>query len=234
MSDQTGRSRFQFFLYDLWFLGIAPFLFARKLIFSNGLFKTLTLQTSHGHVAEITGGERLVIGGSMAIASSFNKTAGVLPVFEANFLVTSNLFINGLYSGFSTDGDVVILTRYGFTFMFEAPESASFQWMMIFFRSSLTGPEDFFFKTVGVEILRQINYKVGHWWIGAGSGFFDAGIHLKNSDGSLILRDHLKGRINSLCLGIDREISMRFSAGMEVKLHPSFMSMMVGLHKVIP
>jgi len=207
----------------------------------NYFFKAVTLQTSHSYVAAMSADERLAVGGATVMASSWNQSelspitgkAGVLPTLEADLLVTSNLYLNGLYSGFSSYGDVTILTRYGFTLLFDKREPTSSRWMVNFFRGQLSGSKDFFLKTVGVEIIRQINYTMGYWWIGAGSGFYDAGIHIKNPNKQLVLKNRVKGQTNFLCWGLSREFSGKFAVEIEMKLHPSCLSVMVGGYRSI-
>ena len=166
----------------------------------NSLFKTLTLQTSHHHLMVTSAGDRLVLGGMVVMASSLNESellpvkgkAGILPALEADLMVTSNLSLNGLYSAFSSHGDVMNISRYGLSLLFEGSESASSRWAVNVQRSQLEGPEDFFLKTVGVAIIRQINYTSGYWWFGVGSGFYNGGIHVKEKNGNFLLHDRLQ------------------------------------------
>ncbi|MEE9167982.1 MAG: hypothetical protein V3U24_11060 [Candidatus Neomarinimicrobiota bacterium] len=198
-------------------------------------FQALTLQTSHHLFSRESSGDRLSLGGTVTMTSSFTHSdlrpisgkTGLLPVFEGNLPVTTNLSLNGAYTAFSSSGDVVIVYRYGMDLFLGGP------WLVELQRGHLEGTDDFFLKTVGVAIVRQINYDKRNYWIGVGSGFYSAGVHIKNRLGDVTFPQRLEGDVTYLLAGLDRELGTHYAVDVEVKIHPSFLSLMVGVSRIL-
>lgn len=197
------------------------------------LFELVTLQSSHHHVPFSSASGRVVIGGMMVAASSFNETelepirgrAGILPALEVDIWITSNLYLNALSTGFRSKNDVIFLYRYGLNLVLDGGSSPSSRWHVNLQNGGLEGADDFFLKTVAVAITRQINYEKGYWLVGLGSGFYKAKM--------TTLPSKLEGQVNSILIGMGRRIGARVTLDTNVKLNPGLLSIMVGLYRSI-
>ncbi|MFQ6615375.1 MAG: hypothetical protein ACE5HZ_01220 [Fidelibacterota bacterium] len=203
-------------------------------------FSTLALQTSLGGMPSPSSTERLAVGFLLASGASRwaglspgMGTPGIIPAVYGHYRVTSNLAVNGLYSGFVSGEDVVILTRYGLNLKVSPDRGISWVWMIQILMGNLQGPDDFFLKTVDAGLARGINYRGLEGWIGLGLNGFDAGIHIRNSDPQLNLSKRMKGQITTIFFGIRRRVASGVEGTVEANLGSSSLGLGIGIRKLI-
>lgn len=197
-------------------------------------FSALTLQTSLGGMPSPSSAHRMGVGLLVAGGTSLGEgNPGIIPAVYGYYGVTSNLVLNGLTSGFVSDKDVVILTRYGLNYKLSPEDGNSWRWMVQVLLGTLQGPDDFFLKTVDAGLARRINYQGWEGWVGLGLNTFEAGIHIRNTDPQLSLSKQMRGQVNAISFGIRRPLAAGFEGSFEGSLGPSALALMIGIHKLI-
>lgn len=204
-------------------------------------FATLTLQTALGGIPSPSSTHRMAVGillaggghGGVPDLSLGGGKPGIIPALYGHYRVTSNLALNGLYSGFLSRGDVVILTRYGLNLKLSPGKERTWTWMLHVLMGTLQGPDDFFLKTVDAGVSRRINYRGWEGWAGFGLNTFAAGIHVHNVDPGLNLNTRMEGEINSIFFGVRRRVGPDLEGSLEGSVGPSVLGIAIGVHKLI-
>ncbi len=206
---------------------------------SKPFFEMLSLQTTTVRTSVNSEEGRLVFGLQFSGAASSGGDnlvfaggkGGIFPAIEGSYWVARNLRLHGTFAGFESAGDIVLSNSYGFAYQ-TGGEKVKGMWSLLFLRSRIEGPDDFFFKSIVVSAGRRINYKDVRMTLGTGFVLFNSGIHIAGvDDGSFPKR--MEGTIGMVTLRGDKEIYPSLEAGLELRLSPTCASVTLGLYGIL-
>lgn len=198
--------------------------------------RAVSLTLGHHPAYRVIPARRLQLGLSAArphLASPAPWTSdrtGLVPAFEGAFLVTSNFFLTGTVSGFSSGGDVVQFMSYGADLVLERDPGGPAGTVSVSL-GILEGPADLRLRLWDI-LYRQ---PVRLWCLPllAGAGF--------NSSTSRITRpaglEPLPGRVNTQVAYLYGGLPLSratWQAGIHIRLHPELVLLSVDVWKGMP
>ena len=120
----------------------------------------------------------------------------------------------------------------GLTFYFGNTKESKSNWKFLFDRGTLEGADDFFLKTVGAMVVREINYGDSKWWYGIGTMFYTAGVHVR-SESKPTYRRRLDGKTQCIVVGINKNIGKNYFGEVEFRVHSSVLVMSLSFNRAI-
>lgn len=130
-------------------------------------------------------------------ASSSGKPAGIVPLIDAGYLVTSNLILTGKISGFASGEDVVQITSYG-GILFIDRENQEDAWVVNINFAYLQGPRDIYLRSSDALIRRQFHLFKMPIQLGFGTNLFSGRVTLDSDD---TYGARITGQTNYLYIG---------------------------------
>lgn len=114
-------------------------------------------------------------------ALSSGKQAGIIPLIDAGYLVTSNLILTGKISGFGSGEDVVQITSYG-GILFINRENQEDAWEVNINFTYLQGPSDIYLRSSDVLIRRKFHLLKMPIQLGFGANLYSGHASPDNSE----------------------------------------------------